>query len=51
LGLAGELDLKVVIKPLRDLIIGKEGGSDNSEKGGGGDSAIISGCKTVLVGN
>lgn len=51
LGLAGEVDLKVVIKPLRDLIIGKEGSSDNSENGGGGDGAIISGCKTVLIGN
>ncbi|WP_313702088.1 PAAR domain-containing protein [Pantoea sp.] len=51
LGLSSEVDLKVFLNPLIDLIIGKEDSSDDSEKGGRGDGAIISGCKTVLVGD
>lgn len=51
LGVDGGIDLKVYIKPLRELIIGKDSSPENSENGKSGDGVIISGCTTVIIGN
>lgn len=45
------IDLKVYIRPLRELIIGKDSSPENSENEKSGDGVIISGFTTVFIGS
>lgn len=51
LGLTGEIDVKIALKPFRDLVFGKRDSTDKSGNNSGADGAIITGCGTVLIGD
>ncbi|WP_338560810.1 PAAR domain-containing protein [Erwinia sp. E_sp_B04_7] len=51
LGLAGEIDVKVALKPLRNLFFGKKDSIGDSKEKNNGDGVIINGCATVLIGD
>lgn len=50
LGITGEINVKIALKPLRDLFFGERDSTEKSGSNGGADGAIINGCATVLVG-